>query len=253
MSIKLLRWRSGSGGDTVLKMLLDSNPTLLSQNKYVGLTQGKTKLDVDYVRSFKYQQIAKMSLRDAADVDLETLLFELKCLEQDDPLKKWLLKTHCYHEFSHEVIDIVVEHQILPFVVKASLAKNSRKNNAIPVYHPLISKITDPKILYKFDCYNMALDTVSNKNFSDQKIYFKDIVGGWETFTKSLSNVNLHVNVQCRDYYESWLADNQIFMPGTEYISLINEQNYDYTRSNLSVEEKYCLLALSNKKFCLLK
>jgi hypothetical protein len=253
MSIKLLRWRSGAGGDTVLKILLDSDPLLFSQNKYLKLIEGKTKIDAEYVQSFKYQQIAKMSLKYSQEVDLNLLLSELTSLDQDDPLKNWILKTHCYHNFDYETIDIVADYQMLPFAVKASLFKNSRKNNAIPVYHPLISKITNPDILYKFDCYNMIIDAVSTKNLSDQKIYLRDVVSGWETFTKALAAVNLYASSCCQQYYENWISSNQRFMPGAEYMSLINDQNYDYTRSGLSIEEKYCLLVLSNKKFCLFK
>jgi hypothetical protein len=253
MSIKLLRWRSGSGGDTVLKLILDSNPSIHSQNKYVTIKNGKTLIDSDYVKLFKYQQIANMSLKNATDVDLKSLVGELNSLEQDNPSINWLLKTHCYYEFPYKVIDIVVDHTTLPFVINASLSKNSRKNNAIPDYHPMIYKIKDASILYKFDCYNMIADIVNNTIVSDQKIFVKDIIGGWGSFKQSLSNVNLYISPQCQTLYNNWFADNQQFMPSQDYTRLVNEQNYDYTNSSLTVVEKYCLLGLLNKKFMVLE
>ena len=92
MSIKLLRWTSGMAGDTVLKLLLDSDLNLQSQTKYIALNDGQSQIDYQYCKSFKYDQVAEMSLMHAFDVD-HTILFEqLQQLESDDMHAQWLLK-----------------------------------------------------------------------------------------------------------------------------------------------------------------
>ena len=253
MSIKLLRWTSGMAGDTVLKLLLDSDLNLQSQTKYIALNDGQSQIDYQYCKSFKYDQVAEMSLMHAFDVD-HTILFEqLQQLESDDMHAQWLLKTHCYFDFLYPVVDITVTAEQMPFVIRAGLHKNSRAKNLLPNYHVLASKISDPEILYKFDCFNYAQNLLQTKNYSSNQLGLKDILSGWEDFATALGKVNLRISADCQTYYEQWLGENQRFMPTATYSELVKLQNFDYNNNTLTIEERYCLLALSGQKFKTLK
>jgi hypothetical protein len=252
MSVKILRWMLGSGGDTIINLLLKSNINLHSQNKYCGLNNSRTSFDVEYVKAFRYDQISKMTLVDAQSTDINLLSEQLNQLEQEDTSIDWILKTHCYFEFNKEVIDIVIGENFLPFALTAGLAKNPRSKVNIVDYHPLISKISDSVVLYKFDCYNMAVKSITTKNFSTLQIQLGDLLKDWQQFTSALSAVGLYVSPDCQEYYERWLTDNKKFLPSKTYTTLVRNKNYDYLDSTLSIEEKYCLLALSGEKFRLL-
>jgi hypothetical protein len=240
-------------GDTVLKLLLDSDSNLQSQNRYIALNDGRSQIDYDYCKSFKYNQIAEMSLMHAFNVDQHILFDQLQQLEFSDVNAQWLLKTHCYFDFLYPVVDITVDHEQMPFVVKAGLHKNSRAKNLLPEYHVLISKISDPEVLYKFDCFNYAQDLLQPKKYSAQQIGLKDILGGWVNFVTALDKVNLNISADCQNYYNEWLAENQRFIPTTTYVDLVQCNTFDYSNTELSIEERYCLLALSEKKFKILK
>jgi hypothetical protein len=253
MPITLMRWKSGAGGDTVMKILLDSDPTLLSQNQFVGLNNSQTKVDDAQVLLFRHSEIAKMSLTSYTQVNRELLNEQLTSLEQEVGNERWLLKTHCYFDFNWPVIDLVAGLDTLPFLIKASLIKNSREKNMLGNYHPLIANIKDPKILYKFDCYNLAVnyvnDCILNQKLSHQTLSVQSIIGGWLALSTKLQHFNFYVSDHCKQYYEAWLAQNQLLLPGDVYLNLIATNNLDYSAPGLSIEERYCLLALDQQQF----
>lgn len=245
---------SGSGGDTVLKILLDSNPDLRSQNSYKNLLDNnRTSINLDFVNSFAYSQISKMSMKDYCDTDIELLKTQLDTLSNNNPTIPWLLKTHLYYNYSQEVVDITVGDSLLPFMLKAGLHKNPRGSNRMQEnYHPMISKISNPDVLYKFDCYNIVVTAISNRQYINFQIPLECILDSWEKFTHSLSQTQLNVSQNCYNYYQNWITSNKQFYPSKQYVSLVDDKNYDFNCNELSIEERYCLLALAGKKFCLL-
>ena len=252
MSITLLRWKSGSAGDTILKMLLDSN-SIQSQNRYLNYGQLRTNIDIAYVKNFRFDQIAKMSLMDFSNVDKNLLFEQLDKLYLENKDVHWLLKTHCYFDYRYPVIDIEIDKEYLPFVVKASLTKNSREVKLIPEYSTLTSKILDADLLYKFDCYNYAYDILKINNYSDKKINIESILSGWDSLLTAVTNLGLKLDSSCKDYFNTWLATNKQFMPSAEYKFKIKSCNYNIDDSIIDLVEQYCLLALSGQKFKVLK
>lgn len=240
-------------GDTVLKIALDSDAQLQSQNRYTNLINGQSQIDYEFCRSFEYALIADMSLMSAFEVDQSQLFEQLQQLAQANPHTQWLLKTHCYYDFAYPVIDIVIDPVHMPFVVKAGLYKNSRAKNLLPDYHVLISKITDPKVLYKFDCFNYAQDLVRPRPVSSRQISLQNILGGWQQFKQALAKVDLPCADHCEPYYTSWLDQNTQFMPSSLFADLVQQKDYDHTVQDLSIEEKYSMLALSGHKFKVLQ
>lgn len=251
MSITLLRWKSGSAGDTILKMLLESN-NIQSQNRYLNFENLKTNIDVDYVKNFKYDQVAKMSLMDFINVDKDRLFVQLDQLHLENKNQHWVLKTHCYFDYNYPVIDIEIDKEYLPFVVKASLTKNSRAAKLIPEYSVLASKISNSNLLYKFDCYNFAYDILKINNYSTKKIKIASILNGWNILLTEVNELGFNLDSSCKQYFETWLEANRQFMPSSEYKIKVKSCNYEIDDSIIDLAEKYCLLALSGQKFKIL-
>lgn len=258
MPITLLRWKSGAAGDTVLKLVLESNPNLLSQVAYTkNSNHNRSTVDIKYIENFKYKEIALMSTS-YNKVNETVLLNELHQLNSDNGNCQWLLKTHSYINFPYPTIDIVVDQQVLPFAVTACLKKNFQNENINlnpwydTNYNKIVKIIQDPDILYKYNCYNLAIDRISTENSNPKQIKLIDILSGWDMFLNSIKHVQLNVSDRFKNYYNAWLEENNIFFPSKEYIELIKTEKYDYTCANLSLEERYCLLALAGKKFKIL-
>jgi hypothetical protein len=251
MSITLLRWKSGAGGDTVLKLLLASN-NLHSQNRYLSSGIDQTEIDFDYVNQFRYEHIAKMSTFDCKSVDPVLLQQQLLELEQDDPTKHWLLKCHCYFDIDYPVIDITVDLGLVPFVVKASLSKNSREKNLVPEYHPVASKITNKNVLYKFDCFSYSYDLVKNSYHVHRSLPLQHVLGGWGKLKQTLMSVGFNLNDSCQEYYQNWLDANQRYLPSKKFNLMLAVNDYDYNCPDLSIEERYCFLVMSGQKFSVL-
>lgn len=251
MSIKILRWTGGAGGDTILKLLTLSDSSLQSNTKFIDSTDDlKTHIDVPACRQFKYSQIAKMSLYDFNSVDVRLLKQQLSDFDKEHE-GDWILKSHCYGiDFEQEVIDIVPTVEYLPFVVSANVVKNSRESGFMQYEHPLVNKIKDPEILYRFDIYNIAKNNLSTSILSSNKqIKLHDTLGGWDSFISAIKQVGLHIDAKFRNSYDAWLLANKKFIPSEKYKSLALANNLDYTSDELSLVEKYCLLAIAGGKF----
>ena len=251
MPIRILRWKSGSAGDTVMKILLDSDSTISSQNKFVATNQGKTLIDCDFLNSFDYSEISKMSLA-LETVDLQLLKKQLEVLHNNNVEKQWLLKTHLYTKFEFHVIDITTDKFSLPFGVKATVSKIT--NPAVMQdYHPFNKKIPDREVLYKFYCFNLAKDRINLPNNFDNVIALENIYSGWNIFVNTLESLNFHVSTNQKNYYDQWLNHNEQYKPSALYQKLVQEDNFDYNCTDLCIEERYCMLALSKKKFKIIK
>jgi len=255
MPITILRWKSGYAGDTILKLILDSDPTLNSQVRYVGLNDSKTVIDNEFVSNFPFTEITKMSLTEI-DIDLERLNVQLQELYQLDTQKSWILKTHIYNnkfDCFLDLIDITITVDTLPFVIKASLEKNSREKKLLPNYHQLCVKIKNPEILYKFDCYNFIKDRIQPRTLSNKQICLNDFLKGWDYFVYSVRQVGLNVSDNGKEYYTNWIDQNKKFLPTNTYLTMVSKQDYDYTNPDLTIEERYCLLVLSGSSFKILQ
>lgn len=253
MSVKILRWPAGAGGDTILKLAVQSNSNL-NTNIVFADSKNVNRTKVDYYASnqFKYKHISKMGMYDWQDVDIQILKQELEQFDAEHS-GNWILKSHIYDvEFNQDVIDIVTPIEYLPFVVLASVVKNTRESGLIQYNHPLIDKIKDKDTLDKFDMYNIAKNELVPRHLSDNQISLKDTLDGWQSFCTATKQAGIHIDNKFETAYNVWLEANKKFMPSKKYKSLLIDNNFDYECNQLSLVEKYCLLALSGNKFKLL-
>jgi hypothetical protein len=253
--LTILRWAGGMCGDTVLNLMLLSNPHLRCQNRYLDSVDASHCVpDMLYVDKFEHGEIGKMSTKNYSQVDLELLDDQLDLLELSSSIngEHWILKSHVYHEFRYRTIDIIANTTMMPFVINANLVKNSIEYDCIFDYHPMISKIKDPHTLKKFHMFNMAKESLACKNVSNEQIDLEDILGGWSRLTDSLRRLGFEIDQKYKPMYQSWLDANQTFIPGQQYKQLVIDQNFDHSCPGLSIYEQYCLLALSGNKFKIL-
>lgn len=249
MSITLLRWKSGAAGDTLLKMLLLSN-NVQSQMRYVSGPPDRTHLDVEAIKSFRYDQISMMALHNSINVAQDKLLAQLRGLEQEAPLQPWLLKTHCYFEFPYRVIDIKVGVDLVPFTVKASLIKNSRSKNLIPDYHPDAKNMSDPETLYRFDCHNYTYDLLYNQPEKHSDVFdLSTMLGTWDGIVDSVNALGYTISDDCQDAWAAWKAANSHLMPSARFQKLLADSQFDYDNKELTLEERYCFLVMSGQPF----
>lgn len=246
MPLNFIRFQPGAVGDTVLMCILASNKNLHSQMRYLGYHEGKTEIDEHYLKQFKYDQISNLSCQ-YFKTDPILLKDQLLLLENEDPAIKWLLKTHYYGELNYPIIDIMITQRMLPFVVKAILKKRNTHVN----YLPVVSQIKDEKILYKFNCYNYAVDRIRTEKSILNHTFLKleELVSGWNGFKSAVNKINLSIDQTCKSHYDKWLNGNLPMMPSSIYTSLVDQNNFDYNLAGLNLEEKYCLLALAGEKF----
>ena len=253
MSLTILRWQGGMCGDTVLKLILLSNPHFHCQNQYADSTDTiSSRPNISYARSFEYDQIGKMSMQNYLDVNLPLLKEQLSLLAQSSLVngEHWILKSHVYAEqFDHRTIDIIGNVNTIPFVVNSNLVKKSRVFDNTYQYHPLMPKIKDPDVLNKFHMFNIAKNLLNFKNVSNDQLHLEDILGGWDQLTDSLLRLGFELDKKYKLLYQSWLEANQAFMPSHYYKQLATDQNFDYDSQILSISERYCLLALSGNNF----
>lgn len=243
MGVRIVRWKSGSGGDTLMKMLLDSDPTLCSQNQYLDMTDNATRPDSSFVNSFQLSQVALMSLWNFDTVDVKTLMYELELLESS--CQKWLLKSHCYIKYPYPVLDLVPCAQSLPFVVKAAMCKNFSRPNLVAPYHPLRSKIKDSGMLYQFDCFNLAVDRVRTQYDAVHQLPVRLLLGPYHELCTELQTLGFTIDPNTASYHSQWIKKNRSLMPTDLYIDMTAAGIYDDREPGLTVEERVCMLALN--------
>lgn len=254
-NVTILRWQGGEGGDTLLKMLVGSNPELYSNISWGNITDmGKTTpieivSDEIFINLPSVVNIAIGSqYKNVATDDLEQNIRKLKALS-----KNFMLKSHWYTSsmFDDITIDLITPIEMLPFTVRALIQKTSEY---IPNYDQLRAKIKDSMMRDSYDLYNTSWDRLYNKvKYSDNQITVDTLVGGWDVLKNKLKKFNLLLDDKYKLYYEDWLDKNQQYLPSNRYKELVNACNFNYTDDQLSLAEKYCLLAMSKKKFIVLR
>lgn len=247
MSVQIVRWKSGSGGDTLMKMLLDADPTLCSQNRYHGITDGATKPDPTFVKNFHLPQVATMSLWNFDTVDVKALMTELALLESSD--QRWLLKSHCYFDYPYPVLDLVPCPRSLPFVVKATMKKNFSYPDRVLPYHPIRSKIKDSDVLYQFDCFHVAMDRVHTPYDGTYQLLVQIMLGPYQDLRVELQRLGFSLGQDSASYHHDWIRENKSLLPSQLYMNMIAAGRYDHQEPGLTLEERACMLALNGGRF----
>jgi len=250
MSLNILRWKGGFGGDLVMKLILDSSTAHTNvkfQSSPAFSDQGGVLLDFSHDDFANAKQINFISFHADHQTGFDPILLkhELDTLVDSDQI--WWLKSHYYDQdfYTDCIIDIVVDHALLPFVVTANIKKTTAAKSTVT---SLVSKIADPHVQHQYMIYHVAKYlTVPCK--TDRTIQLKQILSGWPLLKQTLQSFGVTLNDQLMPLYQQWLAHNTKYIPTTVYQYLAQNKDYDVDHPKLTLVERYCLLVLSGRKF----
>jgi hypothetical protein len=253
-SISILRWQAGSGGDTLLSMIIGSNPNLCSNVVWDCTTvEGGTRVtgNIDHENFINLPHLVDIAINSRynnVSIDqFKNSITKLKLLS-----KNFMLKSHWYKSslFNDITIDLVPSTEMLPFVVGALFEKNSEY---ITNYNLIRAKIKEPAVRKLYDWYNISWDRLYNGvEYSKNQIPVEVLLGGWDMIRDCLGSFDLHLDDCYQAYYTAWLEKNQQYLPSGRYKELVKNCNFDYKDNQLTMIERYCLLAMSREKFTIL-
>jgi hypothetical protein len=249
MPVKILRWKGGAGGDMILHLKSLSHPGSVVNvvTKNIG-DDGKTAVDFSHIQHDVTEEILKITLYNWVElVDIEILQQEIQKLHSQNCLL-WV-KSHYYKTdfFNDITVDIVADPVSLPFLV----ASNIKKTETTTLdFNKLTGLIPDPQIKYNYATYCVAVDSLGpTDNVGSQKLLLSNIIGGYGTFKKFTDSVGLDINGDFEWLYNQWLEKNQQNLPSQQYQTMVKDKNYDFMNQDLSLFERYSLMALAGSKF----
>jgi hypothetical protein len=246
MTVNILRWPGGCGGDMLLHLVLQSVPESNTNTQYVGTihANGANKIDFSKMNKNNLSMIDRIALRPAYIQTVDAVLLEQ---ELNMLTGTWWLKSHYYGKknYGHLLIDIMPTAEVLPFVVAANINKTETLQTD---FNQLVAKIHNPELRKHYTIYSLAKHYISLSGSANQ-ILCSSLIEGWATIKSTMQRFNININDHLYPFYKDWLTANTQYFPGEDYKNLISSKNYDITYPNLNLIEKYCILAISGSKF----
>jgi hypothetical protein len=260
MTVQLLRWPSGSGGDTVLKILLDSNSELQSNIKFKELTEsGRTTTEFTELIT-QYPELANLSGRMSDYEDKETLNRITETLKKLSAEKTdYIFRCHGFiPEFEKfDIIDIKPTKTYFSFIIQSHMAKRMFRSENDGVNNLHIHLRHNDKYQQEsldYETYCVAVQHLKNieQARSPNCLLVDTLLSNWINLKYKLSDLGFTVRDQCKPYYTSWLDQNTNYISSPKYRYYIGTQDYNYHDTSLNRIERYCLLALTGDHFQIL-
>jgi hypothetical protein len=247
MTLNILRWQGGSGGDMLLK-LISSSAVVQTNAKFQSGLSAHGKILLDQLHQPSQINYIAMDFNCRASIDPKLLKQELDQIISSDQI--WWVKSHYYEQnfYTDCIVDIVVDHELLPFAVTANINKTTTMQSD---FNPLVAKITDPYVRYQYSIYSLAKDFVYPYN-TKRIIQLKQLLSGWDQLKNALDSLNISLDEKLKSFYQDWLTLNTMYMPTPAYQHLVKTQDYNMDHPDLTLVEKYCLLVLAGRKFQML-
>jgi len=250
MTVSILRWKGGSGGDMLLYIKSLSHPGSVVNAVYQQVEHsGKTIIDhsgIDFSNPREIDKIALDSSR-VEQINQDKLSQELEHYAWQ-PANVWL-KSHYYDTdlFNNYTLDLVVDPVSLPFVILSNVTKTDTLTKN---FNNLVGLIKDNSVKLKYCMYMVGRDCVYNfTNLSAQQIPVSDLLVDLNTFAQAIDKTNLAIDFNFSYVYQQWLDHNLERLPGAKYRDKILSQDFDFMDPDLSLVERYSLLVLSGNKF----
>jgi hypothetical protein len=248
MAAKILRWSGGAGGDMILYLKSLGSPESVVNIKYTAIeSNGKTGTDFSKVNWATAKNIDKIANADYLDhVNIQELSSEL-----DEycslPNHQWF-KSHYYTTdlFDNFTIDIVADDIALPFVV----ASNIDKTTTVDInFNVLASKIIDPIVKVNYSMYCVAVDHIRKQTVGTQHINVSALLENEATFDSVLKKYQFDIDSKFYYVYNTWLDSNKKNVPSGAYQNKVINKDYDFNNPELTLAERYSLMALAGNKF----
>ena len=250
MSLNILRWEGGFGGDLLMKLISGSSAVRTNTKFQDGLSdQGKILLDFSHLNLDRLKQIDCIAAQEFfSKINAALLKQELDELVAGD--QPWWVKSHYYAQdfYTDHIIDIVADQEYLPFAVSANISKT---NTIHSDFNLLVSKITNPHVRYQYSIYSVAKDFVRPCT-TTRTIQIKQLFSGWEQLKQTLKIFDVTLDDELENTYDNWLNANIKYLPSSTYQYLAQTQDYNIDHPKITLIERYCLLVLSGRKFRLL-
>jgi hypothetical protein len=248
MSVRILRWGGGAGGDIILYLKSLCAPDSVVNVKYTALeNNGKTGVDfstTNWATAKNSDKIATIKYLDQVDSDaLSAELNDYNALLDQKWFKSHYYNTDLYKDFT---IDLVVDDLSLPFAVASNISKTATLD--LP-FNLLSSKITDPIIKVNYSMYCVAVDFISKQAIGTQQINVSELIKDTTTFDCLIKKHNFDIDSKFYYVYENWLRRNIKNLPSQQYINKVLNKDYDFNDTNLTLSERYSLMALAKQKF----
>jgi hypothetical protein len=249
MPLNILRWKGGFSGDLLLNLILRSMPSVKSNVTFLSTLSDHGAIELDYskLKADTLTQVERIALASQYinAVDAKLLQEELSLLTTGSDT--WWLKSHYYDQNVHTdcIIDIITNHDLLPFVVAANINKTFTLSENI---NHLVGKITDPQLRYQYSVYSVAKDCVTS-TANARTININQVFAGWDAVKSVMKTFGILLNDQYKNLYQSWIYRNQQYFPSITYQQCLDQQCYDVDTPGLTMIEQYCLLVIAGNNF----
>jgi hypothetical protein len=247
MTVSILRFAPGSCGDTLLKLILDNDPSTICDFKFNSdpLHNGATtsSRNNDILKLFPCL-INIENLEDTSQLEnVHDILDRLNYKKQ-----KFIFKCHCYKpEFNKLLdftIDINVSEELYPFVAGALVAKNWANGLMLDV----VQSLESVEMRVAMSWYIIARRQIAYKRlYSSKQIKLEDVLFNYESCKSAMTKVGFDISNE--EYYLSWYKKQKIFLPSEQYVNYVKTNNYNWLDTKLSLVERYCLQSLDNVEF----
>jgi hypothetical protein len=245
--IRMFRWVGGACGDTVMKLIVNHDPNILSDFEYTSdvTAAGATPS----VKSQKiYAAFPELHGLDHLDSYVDYELAEATFGKLDGKSQRFLFKSHCYQlgmdVLNPYIIDIPTAPDMYPFVSNSLISKNWPDGVRCPVNYVLDTRSQRMAGSY----YTMARrQMIAAARYSSQQLQLMDILGGFDQLQSALKRLGFDISDQ--DFYNTWRGLQDQYMPSQQYQEYVRTKNYCWRDTELSALERYTLLALDKENF----
>ena len=250
MTVTILRWVAGAGGDTVIRLCQDHDQNIISDFDYTGAisAEGATPNQKSQKILSAFPELMGLDHLDSY-VDYELALERIQSLAAKS--QRFLFKTHCYRSgftlFRDYTVDITTEPEDYPFIVQALITKNWPNGVRCPINYTVNTQ--DEHLAASY--YTMTQRQIlARPYYNPRQLPFRHILAGFDQLKTTLRLLGF--DISNRAYYDQWRSQQEQYFPSDRYRQYILDQDYNWQDTQLSRVERYCLMALSTTNFRLI-
>tara|TARA_R110000822_G_scaffold304188_1_gene429240 strand:+ start:49 stop:843 length:795 start_codon:yes stop_codon:yes gene_type:complete len=256
----ILRWVGGAGGDTLCHLLSLQNTNVymnVSCHGKIEPNTGRTLVSGRYDPD--YPLLVQLTRVPCSGIDMELLGVDVCNLIKKH--KRFILKSHLFDneiEKYTEVIDLGFDLKFLPFIVQCNIDKTDTvvdnftyNNSKFDSTLKKISKKLNNKQKKQLATWNVVKDTIKqinkfaldNTSLSTEDFFYNQ--KRIEDFFKE-KGYEIDFDVQ---FFSDWKNNNTKYLPSKKYQEYLQNKQYNYNDTQLTISERYILLALSGQNF----
>jgi len=259
----ILRWMGGAGGDTLCHLLSLQNTDVYMNVSFHGKIEpntGKTLVSGRYDPDHPLLiEMTRIPYQGNNGIDMELLGVDVCNLKKKH--KRFILKSHLFDnevDKHTEVIDLGFDLKFLPFIVQCNIEKTDTladnftyNNSKFDSTLKKISKKLNNKQKKQLATWNVVKDAIKQINkfaLDNTSLSIKDFFYNQKRIADYFKDRAYEINfdVQC---FSDWKNINTKYLPSKKYQEYLQNKQYNYNDTQLTISERYILLALSGQNF----